>query len=218
MSLSTTPHAISSQCLICTDALHNETTSLGVVGCNDVQFHFDCVQRWANITKLVAGDGAATRRVTVVSKLTQSIPEGYLEEDHPPGFVRFVQRLWNQHEVLATEEEKATLDENLERRRDAAEHSSADVLSSLRQKPLDQWTGLDLNQYMYLYRPEMVYSDLILFIGHATHAHVLYYAPDRHSSHDISAHPGASLFSLSCTLLWQVMGQLRWTSWPPPNT
>jgi hypothetical protein len=196
MSLSTTPHAISSQCLICTDALHNETTSLGVVGCNKVHFHFDCVQRWAkiattcpccrraftNITKLVTGDGAATRRVTVVSKLTQSIPEGYLEEDHPPGFVRFVQRLWNQHEVLATEEEKATLDENLERRRDAAEHSSADVLSSLRQKPLDQWTGLDLNQYMYLYRPEMVYSDLILFIGHATHAHVLYYAPDRHSS------------------------------------
>jgi hypothetical protein len=108
--------------------------------------------------------------VTVVKKLTQSIPEGYLEADHPPGFVRFVQRMWNQHQVRATEEEKVTLDKNLERRRDAAENSSGTqtdaaensaVLLRLRQKPLDQWTGPDLNQYMCLYRPEMAYSDLI---------------------------------------------------------
>jgi hypothetical protein len=103
--------------------------------------------------------------VTVVPKLTQSIPAGYLEEDHPPGFVRFVQRLWNQHQVLATEEEKVTLDKNLERRRDAAENSSADVLLRLRQKPLDQWTGPDLNQYMWRYRPEMAYGDLITVKG-----------------------------------------------------
>jgi hypothetical protein len=127
--------------------------------------------------------------VTVVSKLTQSIPDGYLEEDHPPGFVRFIQRLWNQHEVVATEEQKATLDEKLKSRRDAAEHSPADALSSLRQKPLAQWTGLDLNQYMHLYRPEMAFSDLIMFVGNTTRAHVVYYSHERHSSHNRLAPP-----------------------------
>jgi hypothetical protein len=164
------------QCTICRDLLDGETTELG---CVHVDFHFECIMHWSKIittcplcrtpftalTKHIKDLPHSSCSAVVTQKLFQSIPEGYLEEDHPEGFVLYV-RQWNKHQILASDTEKEVLLESMKAVRAAAREASGDPLSHYRLMPLDEWTAHDFNSYMALYRPTFGFVDLIQYKGH----------------------------------------------------